>query len=180
MNFNFLFGIVGNLNFIITFLLNEHVQQDFFLFEGVTSAAHLHRYNHSVYLQLNNGTKTTLYKTDIENTLEFSWKGFKVNGTEMERVGSNWEIPMTFHTFTFLTPLVNFSCFNILNEQRIIGLKHVINTNYGYIIGIVLVVAIIFDIKPRTWNLIRKVFNNLNECEKDDTYETMMPLESAV
>ena len=35
MNFNFLFAIVGNLNFMITFLVNEREQQDFFMFEGV-------------------------------------------------------------------------------------------------------------------------------------------------
>ena len=86
MNFNFLFGIVGNLNFIITFLLNEKDQQDFFMFDGVDSAAHLHRYNQTIYLQLNNGTTSMLYKTDIENMLEFSWTGFKVNRTEMAKV----------------------------------------------------------------------------------------------
>ena len=45
-----------------------------------------------------------------------------------------------------------------------------LNTNYGYIVAIVLLVAIVFDIKPRTWNLISKVFNNLNDCNKDDSF----------
>ena len=58
--------------------------------------------------------------------------------------------------------------------------QNAINTNYGYIVGIVLLVAIVFDIKPRTWNLISKVFNSLNDCNKDDTYETMNSLESKV
>ena len=97
MNFNFLFGIVGNLNFIITFLLNEKDQQDFFMFEGVDSAAHLQHYNHTVYLQLNNGTTAMLYKT----------------------VGSHVAFPMTFNAFTFLTPLVTFSSSNIPNEKRV-------------------------------------------------------------
>ena len=73
MNFNFLFGIVGNINFIITFLVNEQAKQDFNIFEGVNTTAHLHRYKQAVYLQLSNDGKTTLYKTDIENMLEFSW-----------------------------------------------------------------------------------------------------------
>ena len=180
MNFNFLFGIVGNLNFIITFLLDEKDQQDFFLFDGVDSAAHLYRYNKTIYLQLNNGTTTMLYKTDIENMLEFSWTGFKVNGTEMVKVGSNVTFPMTFNTFTFLTPLVSFSCLNISNAEKSMTFQNAMNTNYGYIVGIVLLVAIVFDIKPRTWNLISKVFNNLNDCNKDETYVTMNSLESKV
>ena len=180
MNFNFLFGIVGNLNFIITFLLNENDHQDFFMFDGVNSAAHLHRYNHTIYLQLNNGTTTMLYKTDIDNMLEFSWTGFKVNGTEMAKVGSDVTFPMTFNTFTFLTPLVAFSCLNISNAEKSMVFRNVMNTNYGYIVGIVLLVAIVFDIKPKTWNFISKVFNSLGKCNEDDTYETMNSLESAV
>ena len=180
MNFNFLFGIVGSLNFIITFLLNEKDRQDFFMFEGVDSTAHLHRYNHTIYLQLNNRTTTMLYKTDIKNMLEFSWPGFKVNGSEMEKVGSSEAFPLTFNTFTFLTPIVGFSCLNISNEEKIVGFQTITNTNYGYIVGIVLIVAIVFDIKPKTWNLMSKVFNNLNECNKDYTYETMNSLESKV
>ena len=87
MNFNFLFGIVGNLNFIVTFLVNEQAKQDFFIFDGDNATAHLHRYNQTVYLQLGNDVETTLYKTDIEYMVEFAWIGFKVNGTEMKKVG---------------------------------------------------------------------------------------------
>ena len=180
MNFNFLFGIVGNLYFIITFLLNEKDQQDFFMFEGVDSGAHLYRYNHTIYLQLNNHTTTMLYKTDIKDVLEFSWTGFKVNGTEMEKVGSNVTFPLTFNAFTFLAPIVDFGCPNNSNEERIAGFHKITNTNYGYIVGIVLIVAIVFDIKPKTWNFISKVFNRLGKCNKDDTYETMNSLESPV
>ena len=91
--------------------MNEIDQQDFFMFEGVNSTAHLHRYNQTIYFQMNNGIKTMIYKTDIENMLEFSWIGFKVNGSEMVKVLSNCDISMIFNTFTFLSPLENFSCF---------------------------------------------------------------------
>ena len=101
MNFNILFAIVGNLKFIITFLVNEQAKQEYFIFEGVNTTAHLHRYKQAVYLQLSNDVKTTLYRTDIENMLEFSWSGFKINGTEMVKVGSNGDISTIFNAFTF-------------------------------------------------------------------------------
>ena len=85
---------------------------------------------------------------------------------------------MIFNTFTFLLPLENFSCLNISNEEKILGFTNSTNTNYGYIFGIVLIVAMVFDIITKTWKLIRKVFNNVNKYDKDDTYETMKPLES--
>ena len=140
--------------------------------------AHLHRYKQAVYLQLSNDIKTILYKTDIDNLLEFSWTAFKVNGTEMEKVGSNGDFSTIFNAFTFLSPLTNFSCLDISNEEKSLGFINSKNTNYGYIVGNVFIVAIVFDIKPKTWKLIRKVFNNVNEYDKDDTYETMKPLES--
>ena len=48
--------------------------------------------------------------------VEFSGIGFKVNGSEMVKVGSNGHISMISNTFTFLSPLENFSCLNISNE----------------------------------------------------------------
>ena len=119
MNFNFLFGIVGNLNFIIEFAINEKEHQDFFLFEGVNSSAHLHRFNQTIYLQLSNGNETSLYQTDFENMLEYSWIGFKVNGTEMNKVKSNGDLSLKFDTFTFLSPLVNFGYFDDSNEEKL-------------------------------------------------------------
>ena len=118
MNFNFLFGIVGDLNFIVTFLVNGQAKQDFFIFDGNNATAHLHRYNQTIYLQLGNDDKTTLYKTDIEYIVEFSWIGFKVNGTEMKKVGSNEDISLIFNVFYFLSPLTNFSCLDISNEEK--------------------------------------------------------------
>ena len=65
-------------------------------------------------------------------------------------------------------------------KRELRGFTILRNTNYGYIVGIVLIVAIVFDIKPKTWNFISKVFNRLGKCNKDDTYETMNSLESPV
>ncbi len=65
-------------------------------------------------------------------------------------------------------------------KRKLWGFHNITNTNYGYIVGIVLIVAIVFDLKPKTWNFISKMFNNLGKCNEDDTYETINSLESPV
>ena len=126
------------------------------MFEGVNATAHLHRYNQTIYLQLSNEFETSFYQTDIDNTMEFSWIGFKVNGTEMKKVKSDGDFSLMFNTFTILSPLVNFSCLDNSNEEKLLNYSNLTGINYGYIVGIVLIVAIVFDFKPKTWKLIKK------------------------
>ena len=167
MNFNFLFGVVGSLNFIIKFAVNDKEQQDFFMFEGLNTTAHLHRYNQSIFLHLSNEIETLLYRTEFENILEFSWIGFKVNGTEMKKVKSDGDLLLEFNTFTFLSPLANFSCFDDSNEEQQLNSINLTGINYGYVLGIVLIVAIVFDFKPKTWELIKSMLSNLEKSDND-------------
>ena len=75
-------------------------------FEGVNDSAHLFRQNSTILLNVNN----ELYKTDIVDRIQFSWKGFKVNGSEMEKIKSTGEGEiLTFDAFTFLSPIVKIS-----------------------------------------------------------------------
>ena len=180
MNFNFLFSIVGNLNFITKFVINEKEHQDFFMFEGANASAHLHRYNQTIYLQLNNGFQTSLYQTDVETMLEFSWIGYQVNGSQMKKVNSDGELLLKFNTFTFLSPLINYSSFDISNEEKILNSINLRGINYGNIVGIVLIVAIVFDLKPKTWKLIRKIFNVENKCGNEGIYDTVRGLETVI
>ena len=89
--------------------------------------------------------------------MEFSWIGFKVNGTEMKKVKSDGDFSLMFNTFTILSPLVNFSCLDNSNEEKLLNYSNLTGINYGYIVGIVLIVAIVFDFKPKTWKLIKNV-----------------------
>ena len=107
MNFTLLFAVVGNLNFIVKFLINADDKQNFFLFDGVNSSAYLYRNNHTVFLYLRKDNNLEIYKADILNSLEFSWLGFKVNGTEMEKIKSTGELDVEFHAFTFISPILN-------------------------------------------------------------------------
>ena len=136
--------VVGNLNFVIIFLISADEKQDFFLFEGVNTTAHLYRHNETIYLYMNDERKAAYYQTDVGSVLEFSWKGFKVNGTEMVKVKSDGEFPLDFNTFTFISPILHSHCSEIL-QKVYFNSPDLANVNYGYIVGIVTIVALIFD-----------------------------------
>ena len=65
----------------------SELSKDFLFFEGVNDSAHLFRQNSTILLNVNN----KLYKTDIVDRIQFSWRGFKVNGSEMEKIKSTGE-----------------------------------------------------------------------------------------
>ena len=98
--------ILYYLSFVIDFKLSLNQKQDFLFFEGVNDSAHLFRQNSTILLNVNN----ELYKADIVDRIQFSWKGFKVNGSEMEKIKSTGEGEiLTFDAFTFLSPIVKIS-----------------------------------------------------------------------
>ena len=181
MNFTLLFAVVGNLNFIVKFLINADEEQYFFLFDGVNSSAYLYRNNHTVFLHLSRESNLEIYKAYILNRLEFSWLGFKVNGTEMEKIKSTGEFDVEFNAFTFISPILNTQSdiskeIPLANskEEKIFNFKNLENINYGYIVGIVLIVAIVFDSKAKVFQIIRRLFNKAEESE----YEAIEKVES--
>ena len=171
MNFNVLFALAGSLNFTFKFLINSQTTQDFFIFEGKDSSAHLHRENGTIRLYLQYMNNSELYIENIEDTLEFSWEGFKINGTEMKKIKSYGEIDLQFTTFTFISPLLTAGP---INETAAVTLPSSSNINYGYIVGIVLLIAIVFDSKAKMYHVMRQIF------KKEDTqhYETMKKIET--
>lgn len=184
MNFTLLFAVVGNLNFIVKFLINADDKQDFFLFDGVKSSAYLYRNSQTVFLYLSKERNLEIYKADILNRLEFSWLGFKVNGTEMEKIKSTGEFDVEFNAFTFISPILNTQSdiskeIPLANskEEKIFNFKNLENINYGYIVGIVLIVAIVFDSKAKVFQIIRRLFNKVEESEYE-SMEKMKKVES--
>ena len=86
MNFTILFHFIETLNFHVQFSLYSHNTQDFFVFQGGNSYAYLYRNNQTVFLYMRDENGFQLYQEDILNKLEFSWGGFKINGTEMKMI----------------------------------------------------------------------------------------------
>jgi len=172
MNFNLLFAVVGALNFTIKFLINTNRNQHFLMFTGKDTEAHLYRNGETVTLYLQNENKTEIYKETILDTLEFSWEGFKINGTEMKKVQSNDTLDLEFTEFVFLSPILDVQT-NYLKEEKVVSLPDPSNIKYGYIVCIVLIVAIVFDSKPKVNQLIRQMINK----EESQDYEKMKKIE---
>ena len=82
--------------------------QDLFFFQGRNSSAYLYRNNNTVSLYLSNNRSFEIYQTDILNQLDFSWRGYKVNGTDMKRIKSSGSTDMSdLNEFTFLSPILD-------------------------------------------------------------------------
>ena len=194
MNFTILFQFVGSLNFHVVFFLNSYSIQDMFFFEGGNSSAHLYRNNNTVSLYVRNNRSFEIYQTEILNQLNFSWRGYKVNGTDMKRIKSSGstENMNDLNEFTFLSPILDLQP-DVLNEicnlnsekPMVRGMSvsslNLKNVNYGYIAGIILIFAFAIEMKMKIPLLIDRLFRKDTENEADDSdYESMVNMEIEV
>ena len=112
-----------------------------------------------------------LYKTDIVDRIQFSWRGFKVNGSEMEKIKSTGEEKiLTFGAFTFLSPIVKISKEEDQEEAKEEYFHSFLSQkiNYYYIFAIVFLTVLLVDAKD--------LFSRMNESE----YEVMQLKQSTV
>ena len=193
MNFTVLFQIIGSLNFQVRFSLNSYNTQDFFIFQGEYSSAHLYRNNETLSLYLRDDTDFELYQTNILNELEFSWRGFKVNGTDMLKIKSTGSTGMDdLNEFTFLSPVLDLQA-DILMEDCSVNVNETItesevmqslnfrNVNYGYIAGVILIIVMALELRMKIPIIIERLYGKQNEHELGESeYETMENLETRV
>ena len=175
MNFTILFHIIGTLNFHVEFSLHSHYTQDFFVFQGGNSYAYLYRNNQTVFLYMRDENGFQLYQEDILNKLEFSWGGFKINGTEMKMVKSTGGTNMDdLNEFTFLSPVLDLqpdilmeNCTlntnETISESKFISSLNSKNVNYGYIAAIILMFAIALELKIKIPLLINRLIQKDND-----------------
>ena len=191
MNFTILFHIIGNLNFHVQFSLDSNYMQDFFIFQGGNSTAHLYRNNETVSLYLRDEKGFELYQTNILNKLEFSWRGFQINGTDMKLIKSTGNTSMDYlNEFTFISPIIdlqpgiisevsNFN--NNESESRFISPQNSKDVNYGYIAAIILIFAIALELKMKIPLLINRLFGKeINQKIEESDYVSMENMEKNV
>ena len=193
MNFTVLFHIIGGLNFQVQFSLNSYNTQDFFIFQGEYSSAHLYRNNETLSLYLRDDKDFELYQTNILNQLEYSWMEFKVNGTDMRKIKSNGAIDMDdLNEFTFLSPVLDLEA-DILMENCSVNVNETItgsevmqslnfrNVNYGYIAGVILIIVMALELRMKIPIIVERLYGKRSEHELDESdYETMENLETHV
>ena len=191
MNFTILFHIIGNLNFHVQFSLDSNYMQDFFIFQGGNSTAHLYRNNETVSLYLRDEKGFELYQTNILNKLEFSWRGFQINGTDMKLIKSTGNTSMDYlNEFTFISPIIdlqpgimlemsNFN--NNESESRFISPQNSKDVNYGYIAAIMLIFAIALELKMKIPLLINRLFGKeFDQNFEESGYVSMENMETNV
>ena len=108
------------------------------------------------------------YQVDIKDKLEFSWDGFKINGSEMKKVKTSGNVSkLNFDAFTLLSPILK------MDEPREEAIMETLLTseklNYYYILAIVFLSVLLIDSKPRTFHLLKDIFFRKKESE----YEAM-------
>ena len=166
--------------------------QDLFFFQGRNSSAYLYRNNNNtVTLYLGNNRSFEIYQTYISNQLDFSWIGYKVNGTDMKRIKSSGSTDMSdLNEFTFLSPISDLQPDDLteickLNSNEATPRDMSIssldsnNVNYGYIAGIILIFAFALELKIKIPLLINRLFKKETEngVEESD-YESMVNVET--
>ena len=191
MNFTILFHIIGNLNFHVQFSLDSNYMQDFFIFQGGNSTAHLYRNNETVSLYLRDDERFELYQTNILNKLEFTWKGFQINGTDMKLIKSTGNTSMDYlNEFIFISPVIDLQPGIMLemsklnnneSESRFISPPNSKDVNYGYIAAIILIFAIALELKMKIPLLINRLFGKeFDQNFEESGYVSMENMETNV
>ena len=121
-------------------------------------------------LYLRDDKEFELYQIHILNELEFSWRGFKVNGTDMRKIKSTGVTDMEdLNEFTFLSPIVDLQADVLMNlcspnvseritEGEVMQSLNLKNVNYGYIAGIMLLIVMAFELKIKIPLIIERLF----------------------
>ena len=106
MNINFVFNVVVSLSFVSRFNVTIDERQDYFIFNGNGTTAHLSRSNKTVSLVLISDNSYELYQTyNVTNNFTFKWNGFTIDEQKMYRVNSSGKIDqIQFDSYSFLSP----------------------------------------------------------------------------
>ena len=141
MNISLLLTTLSLLSFEIKFQFDDVDHQDFFIFDGFTTTAHLFRRNDSVILYLTNNASFEIYESIPSSPITFKWEDYMINGKKMELSRSQGLlIGHEYHDFVFMSPLSGFYVYDPVPEP-ILDFKFE-DINYGYFLLIVLGVGI--------------------------------------
>lgn len=112
MNITLLLATSIALNFNATFNFNNHDYQDFILFSGNDTIAHMFRRNKTILLSTRSGSNTSLYEyTSNDTTWYYTWPT-TINGEEMSCVFGG-KIEEKYDYLLFIEPV--FSEFQSLD-----------------------------------------------------------------
>lgn len=142
MNFHIIFRTIAELSFVVKYKISNEKYEDFFLFKGNQSKAHLYRESNvlNLYLCCKGGINHYKYE-NVSSIFTFSWSDFTINGSKMYAVNQSYEKVYDFTDFKFISPVVelydHYSFEPIVNS-----LSEIKSLNYGYFVLIMIIVII--------------------------------------
>lgn len=181
MNINFVYTLVTSLAFTVVFDVNDSQKQNYFLFGGEETSAHLFRVNDTVTLYLGDRDSNAIYQTgNINSGFTFSWDGYLINNMYMNNTRYIGNLgSLEFDSFTFLSPLMEILETCVISEPCPGSLYQCEGTKYGLVTLIVLGIGLLlkFDtISPKVRTLIRDAL--YTKVSPDETiHEEMESLE---
>lgn len=157
MNFNLVFTALTTLLFSVKFRINSEARQDFFIFKGVNQSANLFREEEILKLYLTQNEGYELHSCMLQSpNFTFSWSGYMVDDEKMKVQDSVGSINKLFYDeFTFISPIIELSTPPF--EDDVEPIYSFIGINYWYIVLIVLVIGVLFEMKTSGFEIFKKL-----------------------
>ena len=174
MDFNLLFTLVASLSFSIKFNIDTNSKQDFFIFSGENTTAHLFRDNETLNLFLETISGYKLYQiSNITTEFEFSWNEFKVDGRQMEIVRSHGKLcTFQFNGYTFLSPWIDVIPNQVVeHHQELVYRKS--DIKYDLLALIVLAIGLLLKTDAVAFHIWEKIRLKLYIGEVEEDVEMM-------
>ncbi len=164
MNINFLYAVLTGLCFTVKFDFDDTSKQDYFIFDGDTTA-HLFRQNTTLNLWIQSNSNVNHYQTsNLTNPFKFTWEGFIVDGKPMNLVKSLGDLTnFRFNGYTFISPYLEIlkdDNIEYITQESIVQCRDI---NYGIFVAIAFAVGVIMksdNIVARTLKIFSKVFKS--------------------
>ena len=95
-----------SLTFVLNFDVNKNIYQDYFIFHGNDTSAHLFRENNTINLVLMSDENYVIYQSNVTNSFIFEWDGFIINDEKMKLRTNQLMFDvnqLTFYNYTFIS-----------------------------------------------------------------------------
>ena len=95
-----------SLTFVLNLDVNKNIYQDYFIFHGNDTSAHLFRENNTINLVLMSDENYVIYQSNVTNSFIFEWDGFIINDEKMKLRTNQLMFDvnqLTFYNYTFIS-----------------------------------------------------------------------------
>ena len=151
MNFNLILNLVSTLSFSLKFGNNMEMHQDYFIFEGDNTSAHMFRDTCTLYLYLRQGLEYSIYHLNVSDSFVFTWDGYLINGTNMKQNDIGDISELIFENFTFVSPLLEVDTNRDMTPELIKRKNSSRDIKYWHILLIVIGLCIFLELKILLW-----------------------------